>query len=110
MSVSVNVSDVSKARDLLVLYGKKGAFELSEYVDVGKVYKTIIETLDSSVDKKRVEMKTSDVNYIINAINVCSQRVPVEVQNYKTIGNLFESFATDLKKALVDDEEKKSSD
>lgn len=106
--LTVSTGDVSRSRDLFVLYAKKGAFELSEYCDVGSVFKNLSAALESAADAKEVSLGAKDVAYVLSAINVCSQRTPVEVQNYKTIANLFETFGEALKGVSGVEEESKT--
>lgn len=97
MSISVQVADITRVRDLFVLYGKKGAFNLEEYSDVGAVYKNVTRAIEDANDANEVELTKKDVTYVANAINVCSQRTAVEVQNYKPISILFDTLTALLK-------------
>lgn len=104
MSVVVKVEDLTRVRDLFVLYGKKGAFNLEEFADVGAVYKNVAAALEGADEAKEVDLTKKDVTYVLSAINVCSQRAPVEVQNYKPIASLFDTLSEALKAAGTDDD------
>ena len=104
MSVVVQVADLTRVRDLFVLYGKKGAFNLEEFSDVGAVYKNVAAALESADEAKEVDLTKKDVTYVLSAINVCSQRAPVEVQNYKPIASLFDTLSEALKAAGHEDD------
>ncbi len=100
-TVSLPVSVINRARELFVLYSKKGAFQIEEYADAGAVYKRLVEASQSKEAADASDVSEIDVKYVISAINVCSQRTPVEVQNYKAISELLETLSVSLK---VDEE------
>ncbi len=94
--ITLPASVITRARDLFVLYSTKSAFKLEEYADVGAVYKRLLEAAQG---EEPAEVSDVDVKYIISAINVCAQRTPVEVQNYKPIAELLEALAKALQPA-----------
>jgi hypothetical protein len=100
MSVSLKASEAVQIRDIFVLYSKKSGFNIEEYVDVGSVWKRIndIVTNAKSTDAN-VSLTNKDAVFIYNTLNVCSTRSPVEAQNYKPIGAIFE-LVTELVKDL----------
>lgn len=93
---------VQQVQQLFVLYAKKGAFTLEEYSDVGTVYKHVQEALASDEHT----LTDDDVKFVLTAINICSQRTAVEVQNYKLIASLFETLGESIKHILVEEESK----
>lgn len=100
---------VVAARDLFVLYSKKAAFTIEEYADCGLIFKhlqTAIEVAQKS-ESKMADLTEQDIKYVIGAVNVCSQRVPTEVANYKAIAELLEAFSGALKS---EEEESKSEE
>ena len=99
---------LTRTRDLLTLYSKKSAFNLEEYVDVGAVFKRVCEAQEAAQKDGSADVAELDVKYVVSAINVCSQRVPTEVQNYKPIADLVEVLARSLQPASSDEEESKS--
>lgn len=101
-TVSIPFSIATRVRDLFTLYASKSAFKLEEYTDVGGVYKRFVELLQD--EKENVDVLETDCKYVLSAINVCSQRIPVEVQNYRAISELLEVLA----KALKPEEEDES--
>lgn len=104
-TVSLPAPTLSRCRDLFLLYSQKNAFKIDEYADAGAVYKRLVSAVESTESDGSAEVSETDVNYVLSAINVCSQRVPTEVQNYKPIAELTESLAKALKPA--DEEETK---
>lgn len=95
---SIPTPVVVAARDLFVLYSKKAAFTIEEYADCGLIFKhlqTAVEVAQKD-ESKTVELTEQDVKYVIGAVNVCSQRVPTEVANYKAIAELLEVFQSSL--------------
>ena len=99
MSISVNVKDLTSARDVLILYSKKGAFNIEEYTDVGNVYKSVSTKLEEAKEAESTEVPKPDMLYIVNAMTVCAQRTPIELQNYKPLAALFETLSSILKQA-----------
>lgn len=98
MSITVKASEVVQVRDLLTLYSKKSAFNIDEYVDVGSVYARVVEALgEGKSAEDDVTLESKDVRFVVATVNVCSQRTPVEVQNYKAIATLFENLEIALK-------------
>lgn len=95
-TVIVQTVDATRARDLLTLYSKKAAFILEEYVDVGGVFKNVSDVLTEDAGET-VTLTKNDVSFLLNTINVCSQRTAVDVQNYKPIAALHESLTEALK-------------
>lgn len=103
--ITLPANVVTRARDLFVLYSTKSAFKLEEYADVGAVYKRLLEAVQG---EEPAEISDVDVKYIISAINVCAQRTPVEVQNYKPIAELLEYLAKALQPAVEEEDETKT--
>lgn len=97
MSISILATDLKRAHDLFVLLREKTAFELVEFEDAGRVFKSIMAALEKAGDSPEGELDSKDVNYVLNAINVCSVRVGVGMQNYKLIADLFETLSAALK-------------
>lgn len=106
-TVSIPFSIATRIRDLFVLYAGKSAFKLEEYSDVGGIYKRFVEVL--SKEQESVEVSETDCKYVLSAINVCSQRIPVEVQNYRAISELLEVLAKSLKSDDDEDAESKAA-
>ena len=106
-TVSLTTEILTRARDLFTLYSKKSAFNLEEYADVGAVFKRVVAALEASQSSGSADVEEIDVKYIISAVNVCSQRVPTEVQNYKPIADLVEVLVGTLK--VPEDEEEKEA-
>lgn len=105
-TVSLPITVIARARELFVLYSKKSAFQIDEYSDVGAVFKRLTEAATS---EETADVTEVDVKYIISAINVCSQRTPIEIQNYKPIADLLEILSNAIKSDLdVNDEETKT--
>lgn len=104
MSVSVQAGDLTRIRDLIALYVKKGAFEAEELVDVGTVHKNVAQVIKDLSDATSGDLSKKDVMFILNAMSVCAQRSPIELQNYKPIYTLFETLGELLK---ASDEESK---
>lgn len=92
-TVTLSQTSIIRAREMFVLYAKKAAFTIEEYADVGAVYKRLMD----QVDKDEPELTEIDVKYLVNVINVCSQRVTTEVQNYKPISDLLDTLVSTLK-------------
>lgn len=113
MSISIKNSEATQIRELFVLYSKKSAFNIDEYVDVGNVYKRVVDAIgESKSADEYVSLEKKDAAFIYTTMNVCSQRAPVEIQNYKAIATLFEllsSLLKDMKLDAVDEETKESS-
>jgi hypothetical protein len=105
-TIPLPVAVVARARDLFTLFAKKAAFDISEFADAGSVFKRITELLEGAKPDTTIEVGEIDVKYLMGAINVCCQRTPVEVQNYKPIAELLESLSSAIK--VVDTEESKS--
>lgn len=87
-TVSLPSAVVARACEVFVLYAKKGAFQVEEFSDAGAVYGRLTEAA-----KDGSEVSEVDVKYVISVINVCSQRTPVEAQNFKPISDLLSALA-----------------
>lgn len=110
MSVSIPVNELKRVHELYVLLHDKKAFELNEYEDAGRVYKALAAALESASKDGESgvgELSPEDLNYVLNAMNVCSLRVGLGLQNYKLIAELFETLQKALKAHLADEEETK---
>ncbi len=106
MSVSIKASECAQIRELFTLFSKKGAFVLDEYVAVGTVFSALTELIkDIKEPETLVSMDKEKASFIYNTMTVCTQRTPVEVQNYKAIGYLFDLLA-DLLKEDAEEESK----
>lgn len=103
--ITLPVSIITRIRDLFTLYATKSAFKLEEYSDVGGVYTRLVEALKN---EDSAELSDIDCKYVLSAINVCSQRIPVEVQNYRVISELLEIVSKALKEASGDEDESKT--
>ena len=90
--IALPATVITRACELFVLYSKKSAFQIEEYSDAGAVYKR----LQDAAKEDSPELSEVDVKYVISAINVCANRTPVEVQNYKPISDLLEALAQAL--------------
>lgn len=101
---------VVAARDLFVLYSKKAAFTIEEYADCGMIFKNLQSAIDDAKksDAKTADLTEQEIKYVVGAVNVCSQRVPTEVVNYKAIAELVEVFSAALPQA--EEEETKSEE
>jgi hypothetical protein len=108
-SISFPATIITRARDLFILYSKKAAFALEEYGDVHAVYKRLTEAVEASTESGSAELSEQDIKYIVSAMNVCATRTPVEVQNYKPIGELLDVLGEALKPVDADAAEEKSS-
>ena len=40
-----------------------------------------------------MDLLPGEVNYLVRAIDVCATRVPMEMHNYKPVGELFEKLS-----------------
>lgn len=107
----LSTATIARTRDLFVIYAKKSAFNIDEYSEAGAVSKRLTAAQEASLKDGAVEVDETDVKYNISAINVCSQRVPTELQNYKPISELVEVLTTALKlpEDVVEELEEKSS-
>lgn len=88
--------EVAQLLELFVLYSKKNAFTIEEYGDVYTVYSKLKEFLvkNQATDKTaKLELEQKELGYLVKVMDICSQRAPVEVQNYKTISNLYEKLS-----------------
>lgn len=104
--ITLPVSVIARIKDLFKLYSTKSAFILEEYADVGGVYSSLVEALKSDGS---AELSETYCKYVLGAINVCSQRIPVDVQNYRAISELLEIITSALKdNVVVVDEETKT--
>lgn len=93
-TVSIPTTVALRATELMVLFSKKGAFFIEEFVDAGTAFKhlrDLAQSKDATVDADEIHVK-----YVLSTISVCSSRVAVEAQNYRVISDL----AADLTKAL----------
>lgn len=107
--VDLTHQDSSQILELFVLYAKKNAFSIDEYGDVFTMYNKIKEFLvkcQSTQDTtSKLSLELKELAYLVKVMEVCSQRTPVEVQNYKTISVLFDKL-----NSLLPKEEKELSD
>ena len=102
-SFSLPTAVITRACEVFVLYAKKGAFQVEEFADAGAVYGRLTEAAKSSAEVSEV-----DIKYVISVINVCSQRTPVESQNFKPIADLLTALTTAITAVPeVDEEEEK---
>lgn len=108
MSVSVHANDLTRMRDLIALYIKKGSFEPEEIVDVGSVHKSVSEAIKGLEGASCANVLKKDVTFVLNAMSVCAQRSPIELQNYKPIYTLFETLSELLKESDVEEVESKA--
>lgn len=94
MSVELTTQDVTQLVELFILFSKKNAFSIDEYGDVFTMYsklKEFIMKVQSNQDtSSKCSLEQKELAYLIKVMEVCSQRTPVEVQNYKAISNLFD--------------------
>lgn len=97
MSITVQAADLTRIRDLISLYLKKGAFEPDETVDVGTIYKNLVASIKNLGSSTTASLSVKDATYMLSAMNVCAQRSPIELQNYKPIFSLFETLSALLK-------------
>ncbi len=110
MSVTINVTDLKHARDLLTAYKSKDAFEFNELSDVSGVYQNLVDALkaaeEAASDTAEISVSKKDVAYMVQAMHVCSIRKPMEIQNYGIIFKLFTTLG-ELVKEASDEEESK---
>lgn len=103
--VELNHQDSTQLLELFVLYAKKNAFSIDEYGDVFTMYNKLKEFLvkcQSTQDTtSTLSLELKELAYLVKVMDVCSQRTPVEVQNYKSISVLFDKL-----NALLPKEEK----
>lgn len=90
-SVSLTAATINRSREVFVLYAKKGAFQMEEFADAGAVYGRLTEATKEG--KESADVSEVDVKYVISVINVCSQRTPVEAQNFKPIADLLSALS-----------------
>ncbi len=102
-AISLPSSTLTRTRDVFLLYSKKSAFNIEEYADTGAVYGRLVVALEGAQKSGSADVSETDVKFVITAINICSQRVPTEVQNYRPIAELLDTLA-----ATVKTEEKKA--
>jgi len=105
MSVMIEKKDATQVMELLVVYSKKNAFVIDEYADVSAVYnkvKTYLVKAQAGDEVGELSLLPGEVNYLVRAIDVCATRVPMEMHNYKPVGELFER----LSKLVLSEEEK----
>ncbi len=106
MSIALKASECAQIREIFVLFSKKGAFVLDEYVSVGTVFNALTDSIKDVKDPDtNISLDKEKATFIYNTLTVCSQRTPVEVQNYKPIGFLFDLLA-ELLKTDADEETK----
>lgn len=107
--VELTHQDSTQLLELFVLYAKKNAFSIDEYGDVFTMYNKIKEFLvkcQSAQDVTlKLDLENKELAYLVKVMEVCSQRTPVEVQNYKGISVLFDKL-----KNLLPKEEKELPD
>jgi hypothetical protein len=94
-TVSLPTSAITRTTELMVLFSKKAAFNIEEYADAGAVFKRLREVAESKEDS--VDVEVFDIKYVVSAITVCSQRTPVEAQNYKPIADLLDILVATIK-------------
>ena len=109
MSITVQAADLTRIRDLISLYLKKGAFEADETIDVGTIYKAVTGTIKDLGAETTASLSVKDATYMLSAMNVCAQRIPIELQNYKPIFSLFETLSALLKAHEEEQSETKAS-
>lgn len=107
MSVSVQANDLTRMRDLIALYIKKGSFEPDEIVDVGSVHKSVSQAIKELEGAACADLLKKDVTFVLNAMTVCAQRTPIELQNYKPIYTLFETLSELMKDSETEEVEDK---
>ncbi len=91
--VAVKIGDVKVAVELLTLFAKRASFQLPEYEQVGGLFGRLAKFLEGaeSADAE-VDASLTDLKYVVSVINVCSQRTPVEVQNFRLVADLVDKF------------------
>lgn len=112
--VQLSPSAVSRSCEVFMLYAKKGAFQVEEFTDAGAVYTRLTSALKDSEGKSSVDVTEIDVKYVVNVIDVCSQRTPVEARNFKPIADLLTSLTAVVtppteETPSVDEEQKEES-
>ncbi len=107
-TVSVSPNLALRCCELMKLFSVKASYQIEEYVDCGTVYKRLREAAESK--ETSVEVSEIDLKYVLSAISICSQRTPVEAQNYKAIADLIELLTTTLKGADVEEVEETKTD
>ncbi len=103
--VQLEVSVASRVVELMLLFSKKASFHIQEYKNVGGVFERLSKALEESQDP--VDVSVADVKLMVGTINVCSQRTPVEVQNYRVIADLLDTL-TEVLNTVGGDEETKT--
>ena len=81
MSVNISAQDLKRIHDLFVLLHEKKGFELVEYEDAGRIYKHVVAAVEKA-EGTDGELERTDVQYVLNAFNVCSARGGGGMQNY----------------------------
>jgi len=102
--VRIDNSVATRVVDLMLLFSKKAAFQLPEYESVGGVFTRLSKAIEDKNDPVNVDVV--DVKLMIGTINVCSQRTPVEVQNYRVIADLLDTLTATLKEEEEEEETK----
>jgi len=101
--IMVRIEDVKQMHDVMVLYSKKNAFTIEEYFDTGSVWKRLASIVEkTNKTDEFADVDEQDVKFVVNAIDVCSQRATVERQNYKPIYTLYDSLVEILSKSKSD--------
>lgn len=110
MTVELTAPDVTQLVELFILYSKKNAFSIDEYGDVftmfTKLKEFVVKNQPTPDTSAKLTLEQKELNYLVKVMEVCSQRTPVEVQNYKAISNLFDK----LNAMVVKDKEEVLSD
>lgn len=118
MTVELIPQDVAQLVELFILYSKKNAFSLDEYGDVFTMYtklkEFVVKAQSTSDTTSKLTLEQKELAYLVKVMDVCSQRTPVEVQNYKTISSLFDKLngmvIKDKEEGLSDIEELKEEE
>jgi len=103
--VQLESSVASRIVELMVMFNKKGGFQLLEFTDAGGVFMRLSKVIEAG---KPTEVSLDDIKFSIGTINVCSQRVPVEAANFRVIADLLDKL-TEVIKSSDDEEETKAS-
>ncbi len=87
---------------LLVLFSQKAAFDIQEFKPIGGLFERFKKASEA---EKQTDFSIEDINTVISTINVCCQRKPVEVQNYRGIADML-----DMLTKIVEDDKKEPKD
>ncbi len=88
--VQLEAATITRVLELLVLFSKKAAFQLQEFERVGGLFQRFSKAAEAQ--EKFEDFPLDDVKIVISTINVCTQRAPVEVQNYRAIADLLDKL------------------